>query len=356
MAAIINLSALTFTADQLRSMNELVVKAVLESPDLTLFHELATGIKNDREIGIIPGTLGLLGKAAQGCDPVADTATDVAALKTWTPKRIEIILDQCATDIAASMAKLARNLGIEVNDLTNTEYFAFLLDVLSKDIPKMILRHAWMGEVAAANVDDSPAGVITAGVDVDYFNVINGFFYQLAVIYAGDATRKNTLSANAQATRALQFSTFAAADALAVLNAVVDGASPIVSTQPDRVLLVTHSVMQRAYRALQAAGLAYKIELQSNGFQLGSWDGIPMYSVPLWDEWIAAYENNGTKLNNPHRVVYTTKSNLVIGMEGTSLFDRVNTFYDQKSRYNRIEVSDAFDVKVLNDDLVQVGI
>jgi hypothetical protein len=81
-----------------------------------------------------------------------------------------------------------------------------------------------------------------------------------------------------------------------------------------------------------------------------------MYSVPLWDEWILAYENNGTKLNNPHRIVYTTKANLTIGMEGTTLFDNVNTFYDQKSRYNRIEVSDAFDAKVLNDELVQVGI
>ena len=113
---------------------------------------------------------------------------------------------------------------------------------------------------------------------------------------------------------------------------------------------------QKAYRALQAAGLAYKIELQSNGFELSTWDGITMYTVPLWDEFIAAYENNGTKLNNPHRIVYTTKANLNIGMEGTSMFDNVNSFYDQKSRVNRIEVSDAFDVKILDDRLVQVGI
>jgi hypothetical protein len=357
MAATINLSALTFTADQLRQMNELLVKAVLEAPDLNLFHELATGIKNDREIGIIPGTLGLMGKAAQGCNPTADTLTDTAVLKTWTPKRIEVIIDQCATDIASSMAKLSRKLGIEVNDLTNTEYFAFLLDLLAVDIPKMILRHAWMGNQAAATVTDSPAGVLTTGTDPDYFNVINGFFYQLGVIYAGDATRKTSISANAQATRALQFSAFAASDALAALNSVVDDAKAELAIQPDRVLLVTRSVFQKAYRALQAAGYVYQdIKLQSNGFELGSWDGIPMYSVPLWDAWIESYENNGTKLNNPHRIVYTTKSNLVIGMEGTTLFDNVNTFYDPKSRYNRIEVSDAFDVKVLNDELVQVGI
>lgn len=356
MAAVINLAALTFTADQLRQMNELVVKAVLEAPTLNLFHELATGIRNDREIGIIPGTLGLMGKAAQGCNPVADTLTDTAALKTWSPKRIEVILDQCATDIAASMAKLSRKLGIEVNDLTSTEYFAFILDLLAVDLPKMILRHAWFGNTAAANVDDSPAGVITSGVNVDYFNVLNGFWYQLAVIYGADSTRKVAVTGNSQATYALQKSVATPSTMLADLNNVIDSAPAVLSAQPDQVLIVTRSVFQRAYRALQAAGLAYKIELQSNGFMLMDWDGIPMYSVPLFDEWIKAYEDNGTKYNNPHRILYTTKSNLVIGMEGTTLFDNVKTSFDDRTRYNRIEVSDAFDVKVLNDELLQVGL
>jgi hypothetical protein len=356
MAATLNLAALTFSADQLRQLNELVVKAVLTAPDLTLFHTIATGIKNDREIGIVPGTLGLVGKAAQGCDPVADTPNMAASLKTWSPKRIEIIIDQCATDIESVMIKLARNLGIEVNDLTNTQYFAFLLDILSVDIPKMILRHAWFGNKAAAAVDDSPAGVLTSGTDPDYFNIINGFFYQLAVIYGTAPERKTAVTGNSQATAALQKSVATPAAILANLNSVVDDAPAELAIQPDRVLIVTHSVFKRAYRALQAAGLAYKIELQSNGFQLGEWDGIPMLSVPLWDAWIAAYENNGTKYNNPHRIVYTTKSNLIIGMEGTTLFDNVNSFYDKKSRVNRIETSDAFDAKVLNDDLLQVGI
>lgn len=356
MAATISLTALTFTADQLRSMNELVVKATLESPSLSLFHEIATGIKNDKEIGIIPGTLGLMGKAAQGCNPTADTLTDTAVKKVWEPKRIEVIIDQCATDIAASMAKLARKLGVEVNDLTNTEYFTFLLDMLSVDIPKMILRHAWFGNQAAAAVDDSPAGVLTAGTDPDYFNVINGFWYQLAAIYGTTPARKIAVTGNSQATFALQKSIATPTTVLADLNNVIDSAPSILSAQPDQVLIVTRSIFQRAYRGLQAAGLAYQIELQSNGFNLMQWDGIPMYSVPLFDEWIAAYESNGTKYNNPHRILYTTKSNLVIGMEGTSLFDQLNSFYDPKSRINRIEASDAFDVKVLNDELLQVGI
>lgn len=356
MAAAINTAALTFSADQLRSMRELLLKAVLEAQDLTLFHELETGIKNDREIGLIPGTLGLMGKARQGCNPTADTLTATAVKKTWTPRGIEVILDQCYTDLDSYFTKMARNAGTEIADLTNTEYFAFILSLLEKDIPKMILRKAWFDNTSAANVSDSPAGVITDGVDADYFNQFDGLWYQLGVILAAHTERKTSIAANAQATTALQFSAFTPALALAALNAVIDDAPATLAVQPDRMLIVTHSVFQKAYRALQAAGLAYKIELQSNGFQMMQWDGVPMYSVPLFDEWIRAYESNGTKLNNPHRIVYTTKSNLKIGFESESGFSNVNSFYDQKSRVNRIEFSDAMDSKVLNDELLQVGI
>jgi hypothetical protein len=70
---------------------------------------------------------------------------------------------------------------------------------------------------------------------------------------------------------------------------------------------------------------------------------------------IRAYENNGTKWNDPHRVIYTTTSNLLVGLACNSLFENVNTFYDPRSRYNRIEAVDAFDVKIIDDRLLMVG-
>ena len=93
----------------------------------------------------------------------------------------------------------------------------------------------------------------------------------------------------------------------------------------------------------------------SDGLQVTKWDGITMYTVPLWDQWIRAYENDGTRLNNPHRIVYTMKQNLQVGMACTGLFDKINSFYDQRSRINRIEAVDAFDAKIIDDRLVQVG-
>jgi hypothetical protein len=349
----LNLDALHFTPDELRSLNELVVTAVLEAPELSKYHTLVTGIKNDKRIGIIPGTFGLIGKAAQSCNPVAQCYENVAVEKTWEPRYLEVIIDMCIDELADTLMKLAVNCGTDVFDLTNTEVFAFILDILSKDIAKMVFRHAWFGDKDAANF---PVGVLTPGVDPDFFNVIDGFWVQLAEIYAANPDRLTAFVGNNQATTALQFSVATPVLTYANLNAVIDAAPCELTAAPDRILLVTQSIMQRIRRQLQTLGTIFQdYKLMPNGIEFATWDGIPIYANCLWDQWIRAYENNGTTLNNPHRVVYTTKSNLNIGMACTSLFENVNSFYDPRSRYNRIEAIDAFDAKIIDDNLLQVG-
>jgi hypothetical protein len=217
----------------------------------------------------------------------------------------------------------------------------------------MVFRHVWFGDQSAAN---APGGLITPGVDVAYFNVINGFFQQIDAIVAADASKGTAITGNSQATIALQKSVATPALVYADVNSLIDAAGPLLAAQPDRVLLVTFSVYQRLMRHLQSLGVAFKTELMTNGMRSGEWDGIPMYVIPAWDSMIEAYQNNGTKLNDPHRVVYTTKSNLNIGTAATGLFDRINSFYDPRSRQNRIEAVDAFDAKIIDDRLIQVGV
>jgi len=353
-ASTINLDALHFTADELRSLNEFVVTAVLEAPTLSAFHTLVTGIKNDRRIGIIPGTFGLVGKAGQNCNPVAQCYENIAEEKTWEPKVLEIIIDMCKDELDDTLMKLATKCGVEAFDLTNTEVFSFILDILVKDIEKMVLRHVWFGDTAAAH---APLGVITPGFDLGFFNVINGFFQQLAVIYAADANRLTAMPGNTQLTYALQGTVATPLLTYTALNLVIDSAIPELAAQPDRVILVTKSVMDRIRRQLQALGTVFQdYTLMLNGLEFATWDGIKIISIPLWDQWIRAYENDGTRWNNPHRVVYTTVSNLNVGMECNGLFDNINSFYDQRSRINRIEARDAFDAKIIDDRLVQVGI
>jgi len=349
----LNLDNLHFTADELRSMNELIVTAVLEAPELSQIHTLVTGIKNDKRIGIIPGTFGLVGKAAQACDPEAQCYEDPAVEKTWEPRYLEVIIDMCIDELADTMMKLSVNCGNAVYDLTKTDVFTFIQNILMKDLKKMVIRHAWFGDQAAANL---PAGILTPGVDPAFFNVINGFWQQLAVVYAANPLQLNAMPGNTQLTYALQGTVATPLLTYNAVNGLIDNAISELAQQPDRVLLVTRSVMDRLRRQLQALGTAFQdYKLMVDGIEFANWDGIPIYSIPLWDQWIRAYENNGVRWNDPHRVVYTTKSNLNIGMACTSLFENINSFYDPRSRYNRIEAVDAFDAKIIDDRLFMVG-
>jgi hypothetical protein len=349
----INLDNLHFTTDELRSMNELVVTAVLEAPELSQFHSFVTGIKNDRRIGIIAGTFGLVGKAAQACNPVAQCYENPAIEKTWEPRYLEVIIDMCVDELHDTLMKLAVKCGVDVYDLTKTEIFTFIANILAMDIRKMVLRNAWFGDQGAAVF---PLGNLTPGTDPDFFNVIEGFWHQFATIYAANPLQLNAMPGNTQATYALQGTVATPLLTYNAVNALIDNAISELAQQPDRILLVTRSVFDRLRRQLQALGTAFQdYRLAINGLEFATWDGIRLVSIPLWDQWIRAYENNGTRWNDPHRVVYTTVSNLKIGMACTSLFDNINSFYDPRSRINRIEAVDAFDAKIIDDRLLMVG-
>ena len=348
----INLDNLHFTPDELRSLNELVVTAVLEAQALNAFHTLVTGIKNDKRIGIIPGTFGLILKAAQACDPEPQCHEDIADEKTWEPKYLEFINDMCIDEITNSLMRMYIDC-TNPYDLTQTDIFKFILSIYAKDLPKEVFRHAWFGDTAAAQF---PLGVLTPGIDPAFFNVINGFWQQMAVIYAANPLQLNAMPGNTQLTYALQQTVATPLLTYNAVNTLIDNAISELTQQPDRILLVTRSVFDRLRRQLQALGTAFQdYKLMINGLEFATWDGIKIVSVPLWDQLIRAYENDGTRWNDPHRVVYTTVSNLNIGMACTSLFENINTFYDPRSRYNRIEASDAFDAKIIDDRLLMVG-
>jgi hypothetical protein len=93
-----------------------------------------------------------------------------------------------------------------------------------------------------------------------------------------------------------------------------------------------------------------------NGQKTLSFNGIPMIPIPIWDEFIATYENNGLKLNNPHRALFTTKEILAVGVDSESSFDDMDIWYEKKDRRNYIELMGKADAKLLNPAQFQLAI
>lgn len=148
----ISFSAFTFTTEQIRNINELVYEGIAKLPELSELHTMYDGIVYDKEIGFLTGG-GLVGKAAQGCNPTPQDWSVGSRKVTWTPKSWEIFLDECASDLENTMVVYAMNKGTRVDDLTDTDYMAIVVEVLIDAIKEMFYRLIWFGDTDADNVD-----------------------------------------------------------------------------------------------------------------------------------------------------------------------------------------------------------
>lgn len=152
MAATINLSTFTFTAEQVRNINELVYEAINNRPDYDFIHRHYSGIVFDKEVGFITGG-GLVGKAAQGCNPETQDWTVGTRKVTWQPKGWEVFIDECAADLENTMVVYAMNKGTRVDDLTDTDYMAIVVEVLTDAVMKAIFRIIWFSDAYATAVE-----------------------------------------------------------------------------------------------------------------------------------------------------------------------------------------------------------
>ena len=143
--ALINTSVFNFSAEEIRDINELILEEILQAPELSVLHTIYPGVVTNKYIGFL-GEGGIIGLPAQGCDPTPQQWKIEGEQKLWEPKRWEVFLTECWADLENTMAIYAMNKGVDVGDLTNTDYMAVVVDILSKSIKKMIWRFCWFGD------------------------------------------------------------------------------------------------------------------------------------------------------------------------------------------------------------------
>lgn len=355
--ALITPADLTFSGEELRDLQDAVFEISFDNPDVKDFHTIVTGIEASKQIGYI-GRLGMVGKSGKGCDPADDTNNIAMSEKTWDPKPISVRLTACKTDLLNSFFVYGMQKGIKRADLTTTDFFNMILDLFPVENLEALYRHAWFGDTAAATTTSSPAGNLTSGTDISFFNAINGFFKQLVTIVTATPARLTTdlASRNGQATFALQ--AFTATD---TTNRVVTkclqnmrfGADFRLRGMPGLIYVVTQSVADQYEKELIDANINYTTERMENGITILKNGGIEVHSFNLWDRIISEFYSNGTKYFKPHRAVLMTKENFQIGLEMEDTFNGLDVFYDKRTKRNYVDGDYTMDAKVIRDYMVQ---
>jgi hypothetical protein len=352
MAAIIDFSNFTFTAEQIRSINELLFDAVLEAPEYTLLCTVYPGIVYDKQIGFI-GDGGLIGKKRQNCDPVYQSWNVNTRALTWTPKAWEIPIVQCFADLEQTMGVYDLKKGSDIPFLEDTEYGAMIVSLILRGVKKFIMRLLWFNDTAADIVDEG--GVITDGTDLSAFNILDGFFKQFLTLIAANPKQRVAITENAGATYAAQ--ALNPNNMPGYLQRLKFNAPMVLrGQQASSFIVCTQSFYDAWDMYLQGKDLESTYTNLINGQSTLTYNGIPLIPMPVWDENIAQYENTGTKLNNPHRAILTVKENLAVGVDGEDSFERMGIWTDQKDRKTYISLMGKADAKVLNPAMFQMAI
>lgn len=346
----IDLSEIEYNDGQITELSEIFFDAIFKVPALEQFHTIVTGIKNKKQV-IFMGEMGISGRKQIGCDWVSNPGIIPTDQKRWSPEYIGDRFDECFTDLLDTFFAWDMKSGVEKPDLTNTKWSTFLEERVGRSAQEAVLRHAWLGNTAAENVSDG--GVIKDGVDVEYFNAIDGFWVQVVQIVTANAVQRVTITQNAGATYVLQ--QFSAAD---ITNKVVTGylqsllfsADMRLRDLTDKVFVVTQSIFDQYIlerSTITNSEIAY--QRVEDGIDYIEYMGVPLIPFSFLDRMIRTYEDNGTKFNNPHRALLTTKSTLQIGVEEVSDLSDLDPFYDKKTKRYFVDYAFNLDAMIARD-------
>lgn len=349
-----NFSAFTAKNGAVENINELLFTTAYGSSDVAKLLNVQLGVEQGKHIGWLDN-IGHSAKAGRGCNPEYASATPKGFEKVWNLGDYSTALEFCADDWKSTIARYALQKGTKVEDLEPTEIFTgILLPLFKKSKNQALNRIVYFGDTSADEVSDG--GVIKNGTDLDLIKVTDGVFKLIATLIASNPSQKTAISANSQSTYALQKSTLQTSGvAIGIIEDILMNADARIQANGG-VLYMTNSM----YQALRRDYIAtYKqtmpFEKQSEGFALSKYDGVDIAVMLDWDYNINEFENDGTKWNNPHRVIFTNPKNILVGTEDSKLLSDAEFSFDARTRTNLYYDASNIGVLLGEDDLIHVA-
>lgn len=351
MASVINAEDLSLNPQEASDISKVVFEKAVTSGDLSQFHAVVTGVQSDTKIPFV-GALGLVGEAVEGCDIPTD-AQILMSEKVWTPKNVEFQLSHCSADLSqlVTYAKKRMRVYEDQFDYTGSAEETIVLMQAETALSKMLSRILHFGDTAIDNV--SGGGYLKNGVDVKYFNALDGLWKQ---VFSSSAPVV-TISANAGVSYAAQ--ALATDAAFGILQQLVTKADSRLKMADGKVILLTRSLADNFLNTAEIASATISgdftktvaTQAANMGTQLGLYRGIPVYVMDEWDATISAYFDNGTKLDKPHRALFTTMDNIPVGTPSVETLGTLESWYNKDYKQNKVRGGVRVDIKLLQDYL-----
>lgn len=368
--SIFNGTAVSLYTEGVKSLQECILEKTFALPSITDLLSVEDGIVHDKQIVFLSLLQGMVGKKidlTSNCKTPVNECKITGTQKVWQPVNIGDRLEECWKNLEGEFIKYMLNKGVRKPDITDTDWGLFIQDRYAYAIQEMLLRAAWFGDKDITAYNGSPEGTFfddgISCVTTANFDYFDGLWKQIFAILAATPAQLTTdlATKNGQATFALQ--AFNAADTTnrLVTNAlfnVTTNADTRISAQPNVILAVTKSVADQFKRELRADSVNFTHDTIMNGLSVLKSDGLELLVVDFWDRMIRNHSRQPGNVNawfRPHRILYTTKDNLMLGTESMTSFNELKAFYAEYEEVNVFDFKMKIDAKVSENYLIQAA-
>lgn len=340
----------------IKTLKELIQMTTFKDESLESLFTLMTSARNGKKLGFIGDMEDVGTKLTNRCNPTYVSASIDANEKEWELGEWEIPLKLCYEDIMGTVAEYTLRTGTDKGDMTSIEYMNVVYrPALENAMINMMWRLIWFGDKDANNITGG-SGQITDGVNTNLFTVADGFWKRLFAIITDNESQKTAIAANSQTTAALQKSKLLDSGvATGIVDSMLMEADPRISTLDGAAIFMTKSLADALTQDVKKTySTIMPWEVIFDGVQMAQYNGVPIYSVSIWDRMIKKYQNDKTKLNIPHRAVYTSPKNLLVGAPGELISD-LDIFFNREKRQTQIYSTGDLGTLIAEDELVQVA-
>lgn len=342
--------------DNIESIRDAINKTSFDDESMPKFKKFVnvTNAKPDAPIALL-GEHSDVGESGFGCNPTYKKASIDHDLKRWTLGDWRVPEYVCVDEIVGTMVEYALNTGTQVENLTDTEIGTVYTDLLGKAIIRMIWRYAWFGDKAANTV--SSGGVLKDGTDTKMFDTCDGLFKRIFDQMTENEEQLVSIEANTKESYAEQKSTMLAEGAATgVMDDLLMNADSRITSDSNAVVLMTKAFADALKRDIKNK---YKDNMEwttiFDGFEMAKYEGVNIARVDVWDRIIKAYENTGSKLNKPYRLVYTNPRNLLVGTNANNLVSNLEIWFDKKERNNYWYAAGKIGTQLLEENLIMAA-
>ena len=346
------LENLKLEPENLASIKDAVQETFYNDEDFSSFVNIQK-VKEKDPIALL-GEMEMVGKKGGGCDPTYEEKGIANSQKRWELGQWEIPIKICYEALKGSIAEYSLKTGTAIGDLTSTDFMTIYTDALQRAMQQMIWRFGWFGDKAAA-LAGSGGGKLTAGSDVNMFNVCDGLFKR---IFTATAAKNHTaIAANSETTAAAQVSALRKKGAATTLvDTILMDVDTRIIDDSDAVLLMTRSLADAlTYDLKKTYHDIMPWEKLFDGFEVATYNGVKIARVGIWDRMIKAYEKGEATINLPHRAVFCNPKHLMIGTDADNLISDLDIWFDKKERRNYLYATGKIGTALLEEDMIHAA-